>query len=419
MAVDINADNVAETAAQYGCTAMTANVAVEGDIARVIEDTEAAHGPIDLFCSNAGIGGGPDEQSPCRTGRLLGCQCHVACLCGAPFAPRMIARGGGYFVNTASAAGCSTRLAARYGVTKHAAVGFGEWLALTHAHKGIKVSMLCPQAVRTAMTANVEGNDGVRAAAVDGMMEANDVADCVVQGIEAESFLILLHSEVAGYMKRKPMIMTAGLAVEPAALQTDRRGVTARHSLCLLRQVNRRIAVEEIARLQDDFINLGGHDRPILGQHMMKTNRRPADQISFSICSLSAIYCGRPSAGLDWFTATPAAKIPSRLNRVTHKLFCKTARAECLITQAHKRADIWHDELIARRIAIAFLRAVLLNISKAGAPPHLRLRLLLIGHALRQHRPNATARRGVFWRTARSNKRLKSLRVPSTSISIR
>lgn len=55
----------------------------------------------------------------------------------------------------------------------------------------------------TAMTANVEGNDGVRAAAVDGMMEANDVADCVVQGIEAESFLILPHSEVAGYMKRK------------------------------------------------------------------------------------------------------------------------------------------------------------------------------------------------------------------------
>jgi NAD(P)-dependent dehydrogenase (short-subunit alcohol dehydrogenase family) len=205
VAVDINADNLAETAAQYGCTAMTANVAVEGDIARVIEDTEGAHGPIDLFCSNAGIGGGPDEQSPLQDWQDcwdVNVMSHV--YAARHLVPRMIARGGGYFVNTASAAGLLNQIGgAAYGVTKHAAVGFGEWLALTYAHKGIKVSMLCPQAVRTAMTANVDGNDSVRAAALDGMMEANDVADCVVQGIEAESFLILPHSEVAGYMKRK------------------------------------------------------------------------------------------------------------------------------------------------------------------------------------------------------------------------
>ena len=205
IAVDINAANVAETAGLYGCTAMTANVAIEADIARVVEETEAAHGPIDLFCSNAGIGGGPDEQSPLEDWQNcwdVNVMSHV--YAARHLVPRMIARGGGYFLNTASAAGLLNQIGgAAYGVTKHAAVGFGEWLALTYAHKGIKVSMLCPQAVRTAMTADVEGNDGIRAAAVDGMMEPEELAECVMRGLEAESFLILPHAQVEVYMKRK------------------------------------------------------------------------------------------------------------------------------------------------------------------------------------------------------------------------
>jgi len=114
--------------------------------------------------------------------------------------PRMIARGGGYLLNTASAAGLLSQIgSAPYAVTKHAAVGLAEWLAITHGDQGIKVSVLCPQAVRTAMTAGNEG--GV--ASIDGMMEPETVAEAVVRAIEAEDFLVLPHPEVLEYMRRK------------------------------------------------------------------------------------------------------------------------------------------------------------------------------------------------------------------------
>ena len=113
---------------------------------------------------------------------------------------RMIARGGGYLLNTASAAGLLSQIgSAPYAVTKHAAVGLAEWLAITHGDQGIKVSVLCPQAVRTAMTA--ANPDGV--ASIDGMMEPETVAEACVRAIEAEDFLVLPHPEVLEYMRRK------------------------------------------------------------------------------------------------------------------------------------------------------------------------------------------------------------------------
>jgi NAD(P)-dependent dehydrogenase (short-subunit alcohol dehydrogenase family) len=114
--------------------------------------------------------------------------------------PRMAKRGGGYLLNTASAAGLLTQIgSAPYAVTKHAAVAFAEWLAVTHGRDGIKVSVLCPQAVRTAMTA---GNpDGV--ASVDGMIEPEQVAEVVTQALAEERFLVLPHPEVATYIQRK------------------------------------------------------------------------------------------------------------------------------------------------------------------------------------------------------------------------
>ena len=103
-------------------------------------------------------------------------------------------------LNTASAAGLLSQIgSAPYAVTKHAAVGLAEWLAITHGDKGIKVSVLCPQAVRTAMTAN--NPNGV--ASVDGMMEPEVLAESVVRGLEAEDFLILPHAEVLQYMRNK------------------------------------------------------------------------------------------------------------------------------------------------------------------------------------------------------------------------
>jgi short-subunit dehydrogenase len=112
----------------------------------------------------------------------------------------MVARGGGYLLNTASAAGLLSQIGSvTYAVTKHAAVALAEWLAITHGHEGIKVSVLCPQAVRTAMTAGNEGS----VASIDGMIEAEQVADTVIEALAEERFLVLPHPEVAEYMRRK------------------------------------------------------------------------------------------------------------------------------------------------------------------------------------------------------------------------
>jgi len=114
--------------------------------------------------------------------------------------PRMAARGGGYLLNTASAAGLLNQVgSAPYGVTKHAAVGLAEWLALSYGDQGIKVSVLCPQAVRSEMTRGHE--EGV--AAMDGMLEPEPVAEACVAAIRAETFLVLPHAEVLGYMRKK------------------------------------------------------------------------------------------------------------------------------------------------------------------------------------------------------------------------
>lgn len=204
VAVDINADTAAQTAAELGCVAMSADVTNESDIIRIIEDTERDIGPIDLFCSNAGIAIGASEQAPDEEWQLIwevNVMSHV--YAARHLVPRMIQRGGGYFLNTASAAGLLNQIGgAAYGTTKHAAVGFAEWLALTYAHEGIKVSLLCPQAVRTAMTADSE-DDATKAAANDGMMEPDALADIVVDHLQRESFLILTHDEVKVYMQRK------------------------------------------------------------------------------------------------------------------------------------------------------------------------------------------------------------------------
>ncbi len=204
IAADINEDNAAKTAQDFGCTAMTANVGRDADVKQLIERTEDECGPIDLFCSNAGLGAGASEQSPDDEWQIswdVNVMSHV--YAARHLVPRMIERGHGYFLNTASAAGLLNQVGgAAYGVTKHAAIGFGEWIAMTYKHKGIKVSMLCPQAVRTAMTANTE-DAGVSAAAADGMIEPEAVAQSVIEGLAEESFLILPHPQVIDYMQRK------------------------------------------------------------------------------------------------------------------------------------------------------------------------------------------------------------------------
>jgi len=204
---DLNLDGASRTADEIGGTAVSTDVGVEAQVAALIETTENEIGPIDLFCSNAGIGAGPDLSSPNEEWQVswdVNVMAHV--YAARHLVPRMIERGGGYFMHTASAAGLLNQIGgAAYGVTKHAAVGFGEWLALTYQHEGIRVSILCPQAVRTAMTTGdtTDDNVSVEAAAGDGMIEPEELADVVIEALAEERFLILTHSEVTQYMQRK------------------------------------------------------------------------------------------------------------------------------------------------------------------------------------------------------------------------
>ncbi len=198
---DVNGAGAEKTAKDVGGVAFTTDVGKEDDIKHLIETVEEKHGPIDLFCSNAGIGfGGGPEVSNERWQKIWDVNVMAHVWAARHLVPRMAKRGGGYLFSTASAAGLLSQIgSAPYAVTKHAAVALAEWLAITYGDQGIKVSVLCPQAVRTAMTA---GNpDGV--ASVDGMIEPEVVAEACVRAIEAEDILVLPHPEVKEYMQRK------------------------------------------------------------------------------------------------------------------------------------------------------------------------------------------------------------------------
>jgi NAD(P)-dependent dehydrogenase (short-subunit alcohol dehydrogenase family) len=183
-------------------TAQRCDVTKEPDIVALVDAAETANGPIDLFCSNAGIamlGGEQMSDDEWRLSIDVNVMSHV--WAARALVPRMLERGGGYFLQTASAAGLLTQIgSAPYSVTKHAVVAFAEWLTITYGERGIKVSVLAPQAVRTAMTAGIPGG-GV--AGVDGMIEPDDVADAVVAGLDTEQFLILPHPVVLEYFRRK------------------------------------------------------------------------------------------------------------------------------------------------------------------------------------------------------------------------
>jgi NAD(P)-dependent dehydrogenase (short-subunit alcohol dehydrogenase family) len=182
------------------------DVSREDDIARLIDDTETRHGPIDLFCSNAGIAVlDPDWDNPASApddgwarSWAVNVMAHV--YAARHLVPRMAARGGGYFLNTVSAAGLLSQIGSGpYSATKHAALGFAENLALSTRDRGIKVSVLCPQGVDTAMLRGIDR--GVPD--TNGVLTPEAVADAVVAGLDSEKFLILPHPEVATYVRRK------------------------------------------------------------------------------------------------------------------------------------------------------------------------------------------------------------------------
>ena len=198
---DMNIEGAEHTARSVNGIAVSADVSKEDDIVNVIKKADEYSGGIDIFCSNAGIGGKPGlfEADASDWEMIWGVNVQSHIFAAKHVLPQMIERGEGYLMNTSSAAGLLTQLgAAGYAVTKSAAVSFAEWVKITYGGKGIGVSCLCPQAVRTAMTA-----DGPGVAGVDGMMEADVVAIEVLKAIEEERFLVTPHTEVLEYVKRK------------------------------------------------------------------------------------------------------------------------------------------------------------------------------------------------------------------------
>jgi len=206
--VDVDADGAKAVADELGPVghALTADVAVEADVVHVVERTEELLGPIDLFCSNAGIGGpsgGVDVPNDAWQ-RIWDVNLMAHVYAARAVLPSMLARGEGYLLHTASAAGLLTNIGnAPYSVTKHAVVALAEWISITHGDRGIKVSCLCPQGVRTNMLLGAAADPAGAVVLAQGAIEPEDVAQAVIEGLDAEHFLILPHPEVAAYVRRK------------------------------------------------------------------------------------------------------------------------------------------------------------------------------------------------------------------------
>ena len=204
---DLEAERAEAVAAEVGGAAFSCDVTDESALGQLVESVEQQLGPIDIFCSNAGIALGDDPESPIASASNgaweKNWQIHVMAHVYAARAvvPGMVARGGGYLVNTASAAGLLQQVGdTAYSTTKHAAVGFAEAMAIAHGDQGIKVSVVCPQYVATRMIGAEEGQDSELA---EGVITAEQAAQKVLQGIRDERFLILTHDDVKTYWGRK------------------------------------------------------------------------------------------------------------------------------------------------------------------------------------------------------------------------
>ncbi|HMD34819.1 MAG TPA: SDR family oxidoreductase [Vicinamibacterales bacterium] len=200
---DLDGDGARQVAADVGGLAIATDVTRESDVDHLVNTTLDRFGAIDLFCSNAGIAVDGGETTPDAEWR----RCWDVNVMGHVYAaraalPSMLARGEGYLVQTVSAAGLLTHIhSATYAVTKHAALAFAEWIAVAYGDRGITVSALCPQGVKTDMLRRA--SEGRREFLLDTALAPEKVADDVVSGIAEERFLILPHPEVAEFFRRK------------------------------------------------------------------------------------------------------------------------------------------------------------------------------------------------------------------------
>jgi NAD(P)-dependent dehydrogenase (short-subunit alcohol dehydrogenase family) len=212
---DLDGDAAAAAAAEVAgapALAVACDVSVERELRDVLDRARDAFGPVDAFFANAGIAAGGDEQTPDEVwDRMYAVNVHAHVVAARLLVPEWLAGGRGCFVATASAAGLITQIGvAPYAVTKHAAVAFAEWLAVTYGDRGIHVSCICPMGVDTPMLRG-EGGDGsaLQAAGAASVKQSGavlapeDVAAAVIEGLKDERFLILPHPEVLEYFRRK------------------------------------------------------------------------------------------------------------------------------------------------------------------------------------------------------------------------
>ena len=204
-------DGARATAAATGIGSAARGVEVDvahaDAVLAMVDAIEKREGPIDLYCSNAGVGfgtgvGAPDAEwnEAWRVNVMSGV------IAARVMVPRWVERGGGYLLITASAAGLLTSLGdAAYSATKHAAVGLAESIWIEYGDQGVKVSCLCPQGVRTNMTMGpqTEGHVGINQVRALGMIEPEVVAEAVVEGLADERFLILPHPEALEFFRNK------------------------------------------------------------------------------------------------------------------------------------------------------------------------------------------------------------------------
>jgi NAD(P)-dependent dehydrogenase (short-subunit alcohol dehydrogenase family) len=200
---DLDGDGAAAVASEIGGTAVQLDVSVEQEVVGLVETAVGANGPIDLFCANAGIitSGGLDDSNE-QWDSIIGVNLMAHVYAARALIPGFLARGEGYLLHTASAAGLLTGIGQLpYSVTKHGVVALAEWLSITYGDAGVKVSCLCPQGVRTNML--MSGGDDESNFLLPGSKSPEEVAEVVVAGLRDESFLILPHPEVAEYFQRK------------------------------------------------------------------------------------------------------------------------------------------------------------------------------------------------------------------------
>lgn len=209
---DLNGDEATRVAADVGGTGVQIDVRDEAAMIDLVNSTESAHGPIGLFASNAGyvtIGGIEDTNERVQAMWEVHVMSHM--YAARAVLPQMIANGSGYLLNTASAAGLLTQIGSMaYSVTKGAAVSLAEYLAVSHHHQGIRVSVLCPQAVETNILTNSPDQE-LRAeqdldggvASGDGVISSAEVAALCLEAMAEERFWVLPHPEVAEYVRRK------------------------------------------------------------------------------------------------------------------------------------------------------------------------------------------------------------------------